>query len=229
MFLERNILRMKNSVYVFLVLIVLSSCLDDVPEDFNNPDSSWNPSFSIAVGQTSLSMSDESGFNTTLLDDLDLSGYPDWIDEIDVEMEYMMPFDMEGIADFSEEIIRVMFRLNIDNGFPAEAFAQVYFLDISDQVVDSVFLNGPLSFDPASVNSEGEIINKNYSQNDIVFENDKIDNLSTVRNVLIQGGINNLSLDTTLVDFYPNYSVDIQMGVQVEVKMALSKNQQNNF
>lgn len=205
------------------------SCLDDVPEDFNNPDSSWNPSFSIAVGQTSLSMSDESGFNTTLLDDLDLSGYPDWIDEIDVEMEYVMPFDMEGIADFSEEIIRVMFRLNIDNGFPAEAYAQVYFMDINDIVVDSVFLNGPLSFDPATVNSEGEITNVNHSQNDIVFENDKIDNLSTVRNVLIQGWVNNLSLDTTLVDFYPNYSVDIQMGVQVEVKMALSGNQQNNL
>jgi hypothetical protein len=220
---------MKYSIYIFFVLLILVSCLDDVPEDFNNPDSLWNPSFSIAVGQTSLSMSDESGFNTTLLDDLDLSGYPDWIDEIDVEMEYMMPFDMEGIADFSEEIIRVMFRLNIDNGFPAEAFAQVYFLDISDQVVDSVFLNGPLSFDPASVNSEGEVINKYHSQNDIVFEDDKIDNLSTVRNVLIQGGINNLSLDTTLVDFYPNYSVDIQMGVQVDVKMVLSKIQQNNL
>jgi hypothetical protein len=220
---------MRHSIYIFFALLILVSCLDDVPEDFNNPDSLWNPSFSIAVGQTSLSMSDESGFNTTLLDDLDLSGYPDWIDEIDVEMEYMMPFDMEGIADFSEEIIRVMFRLNIDNGFPAEAFAQVYFLDISDQVVDSVFLNGPLSFDPANVNSEGEVMNKYHSQNDIVFEDDKIDNLSTVRNILIQGGVNNLSLDTTLVDFYPNYSVDIQMGVQVEVKMALSKNQQNNL
>jgi len=213
---------MKNSIYIFILLVICTSCLDDVPSDFNNPDSSWNPSFSIAVGQTSLAMNDESGFNTLLLNDLDLSGYPDWIDEIDIEMEYTMPFDMQGIADFSEEIIRVMFRLNIDNGFPAEAYAQLYFLDINDLVVDSVFLNGPLSFDAAKVNSEGEITSTNHTQNDIIFENDKIDNLSTVRNVLIQGGINNLSLDTTLIDFYPNYSVDIQMGVQVEVKMALS-------
>ena len=219
---------MRRLFPLLLLFMFLTSCLDDVPDDFDNTETIWNPSFSVAVGQTSLAMNEESGFNMDLLNDGDLSGFPDWIDEIDLEMEYKMPFDMEGITDFSEEIIRVMFRLNIDNGFPAVAYAQVYFLDINENAVDSVFVNGSSSFDPAEANSNGEIVKKMYSQNDIVFENDKIDNLSTVRNILIQGGINNLSLDTALVDYYPNYSFDVQMGLQVEISLAVSDTKTQN-
>jgi len=143
-------------------------------------------------------------------------------------LEYTMPFDMQEITEFSEEIVRIMFRLNIDNGFPADANAQAYFLDIGNNVVDSLFLNGPLTFDEGEVNSDGESVKKNHSQNDIVFEGDKIDALSNVRNILLKGSINNLALDTNLIDFYPNYSVDIQMGVQVELNMSLSSDQLTN-
>lgn len=196
------------------------SCTNDIPSSFSDPESDWNPSFSIAIGYTSLGMNEESGFNMDLLNDADLSGYPDWLDEIDLEMEYTMPFDMAEINDFSEEIVRIMFRINVANGFPAEAFSQVYFLDENNNYIDSVYENGPLTFNPAKANDNGEITKKSKSQNDIVFTGDKIDELSTVKNLLIRGGINNLSLDTTLVDYYPNYSFDVQMGLQLELKLT---------
>lgn len=204
------------------VVMLLSSCIDDVPDSFSTTEMNWNPSISIAAGYTSLGMNEESGFNMDLLNDGDFSGFPDWMDEIDLEMQYKMPFDMEEINDFSEEIVRVMFRINVANGFPAETYSQVYFLDNNENVVDSVYANGALTFNPANANSQGEITKKTKSQNDIIFSNDKVDELSTVKNLLIKGGINNLSLDTSLVDYYPNYTLDVQMGMQVELKISVS-------
>lgn len=213
-------MRLRILSIIILCGMLFYSCTNDIPSSFSDPESDWNPSFSIAIGYTSLGMNEESGFNMDLLNDADLSGYPDWLDEIDLEMEYTMPFDMAEINDFSEEIVRIMFRINVANGFPAEAFSQVYFLDENNNYIDSVYENGPLTFNPAKANDNGEITKKSKSQNDIVFTGDKIDELSTVKNLLIRGGINNLSLDTTLVDYYPNYSFDVQMGLQLELKLT---------
>ena len=208
---------------VIISIIILSySCLDDVPDDFDNPESTWNPSFSIAIGHTSLGMNEGSGFDTLLFLIDAMTGYPFWIEEVDVPLIYTMPFDMEELGEFSEEIISVMFRLNFYNGFPANAKAQVYFLDIYNHIVDSLFSNEPLLINPGTVDANGQIVKKYHYQSDVVLSQDKIDNLSTVRNLLIKGGIQNLALDTALIDNYPSYSLDIQMGLQVELNMNIA-------
>ena len=209
---------------IISIIILLFSCLDDVPDDFDNPESTWNPSFSFPVGYTSLGMNEDSGFDTLLLLIDTLTGSPFWVDEIDVPLIYTMPFDMEELGEFSEEIISIMFRLNFYNGFPAVAKAQVYFLDIYNQKIDSLFSNEPLLIKPGTVDANGELVKKYYYQTDVVFSQDKIGNLSTVRNLRIEGGIQNLELDTALIDYYPGYSLDIQMGLQVELNMSISSN-----
>ena len=208
---------------IFLVVVVFfAACIKDAPDDFDNPESTWNPSFSFPVGYTSLGMNEDSGFDTLLLLIDAMTGSPFWIEEIDIPLIYTMPFDMQELSEFSEEIISVMFRLNFYNGFPAVAKAQIYFLDINDQVIDSLFSNESLLINPGVVVGNGETVNKNHYQTDVVFSQDKINNLSTVRNVLIHGGIQNLALDTTLIEYYPKYSLDIQMGLQVELNMSIA-------
>ena len=221
---------MKYSYLLILIsIIILSfSCLDDVPDDFDNPKSTWNPNFSIAIGHTSLGMNEGSGFDTLLLLIDAMTGFPFWIEEVDVPLIYTMPFDMEELGEFSEEIISVMFRLNFYNGFPANAKAQIYFLDIYNQVIDSLFSNEPLLINPGTINANGELVKKHHYQSDVFLSQDKIDNLSTVRNLLIKGGIQNLALDTALIDNYPSYSLDIQMGLQVELSLNFSDNQSLN-
>ena len=221
-------MKLSNLLIIITALLISVSCLDDVPEDFDNPDSTWNPSFSIAIGHTSLGMNEGSGFDTLLLLIDALTGYPFWIEEVDVPLVYKLPFDMQELDEFSEEIIRVMFRINTYNGFPAYANAQVYFLDINDQIVDSLFSSSPLLLEPGTIVGDGESVNKSHHQTDVVFTQDKVDNLSTVRNILVQGSIQNLELDTTLIDYYPKYSIDIQMGLQVELGLKISQDQETN-
>jgi len=101
-----------------LFLIISVSCLNDVPEDFNNPESEWNPSFSGPIGYTTLAMNEESGFNTNLLYDNDASGFPDWVDEIDIPLNYSIPFNMSEITPFSEQIVQILLRINMHNASP---------------------------------------------------------------------------------------------------------------
>ncbi len=217
-------IKMKDIFLLVLVSIVIFSlsCVDDVPNDFDNPESTWNPSFSFPVGYTSLQMNEESGFDMTLFNDLDNSGFPDWIDEIDVPMSYTMPFDMQEIDRFSEEIVSIMFRLNTYNGFPAIARGQVYFLDFNYLVIDSMFVNGPLDMQAGNLSGDGQTVNPSHDQNDVIFNQNKINDLANVRHILIEGAILNLSLDSTLIDYYPNYSLELQLGVQAELNMSLS-------
>lgn len=209
------------TLIVISIMIISLSCVDDAPSDFDNPDSNWNPNFSFPAGYTSLSMSEESGFDMTLFNDLDNSGFPDWIDEIDVPMSYTMPFDMQEIDEFSEEIVSIMFRLNTYNGFPTIARGQVYFLDLYYRVVDSMFVDGPLNMEAGRVEGDGQTINPTHDQNDVIFDQDKINDLANVRYILIEGAILNLSLDSTLIDYYPDYSLELQLGVQAELNMSL--------
>ena len=215
---------MKNVYLLVLITVVffLHSCIDDLPNDFDNPDSSWNPNFSFPVGYTSLQMNEESGFDMSLLNDLDNSGFPDWIDEVDVAMSDTMPFDMQEIDEFSEQIVSIMFRLNTYNGFPSVARGQVYFLDFNYRVVDSMFVDGPLNMKAGVLGGDGHTVSSSHDQNDVVFDQDKIDDIANVRYVLIEGAILNVSLDSTLIDYYPNYTLDLQLGVQAELNMSLS-------
>lgn len=212
--------------YWFLIIIsimVLSfSCIKDAPSDFDNPDSTWNPSFSFPVGYASMGMNEDSGFDTLLLLIDSLTGYPFWVDEIDIPLSYTMSFDMQELNDFSEQIISIMFRLNTYNGFPAVATGQVYFLDINSLIVDSMFFDGPLVMNPGAPIGDGETINPAYNQSDVIFGQDEINDLASVKYILIEGAISTQNLDTTLIDYYPAYTLDLQLGAQVELNMSLS-------
>jgi hypothetical protein len=49
-----------------------------------------------------------------------------------------------------------------------------------------------------------------------------MDNLHQTRNILIEGKITNDDIDTNLVYFFPDYEVDVQVGVQVELGLSIS-------
>lgn len=215
---------MKNYwlLILFLSSLFLLSCIDDAPSDFDNPDSNWNPSFSFPVGYASLGMDNESGFDTLLFLIDPLSGFPFWIDEIDIPISFSIPFNMQELNDFSEEIVSILFRLNTQNGFPNQVKFQLYFQDINSFNIDSMFINGPLTFDSGTPIGNGESINSTSNQTDIFIDQDKINELESAQFILIEGMITNVALDTSLISYYPNYNIDLQLGVQVELNMSIS-------
>ena len=213
---------MKYSIYGILIFtLIFVSCTKDVPSDFNNPESTWTPNFSFPLGYTSLAMNEESGFNAVLFLTNPATGYPFWVEEIDIPLSYTIPFDMQQLSDYSETITQLMIRVNTYNGFPAAVIGQVYFLTDNDQVIDSVFVNGPLNIAAGELNNDGQTVTSVHEQNDVFIDQDKINRINMARYVLVEGVVQNFSLDTTLIDYYPQYKLDIQIGVQVGLNLNI--------
>ncbi len=154
---------MRTQLIIILLLsfAFLWSCMDDVPDDFDNPESTWNPGFSFPVGYTSLGMNEESGFDTLLLALNPIDSLPEWFrQEIDIPMSYTMPFDMQELESFSEEILRLMVSINAYNGFPTGITGQIYFLDINNDFIDSVFTDELFNLSKGSVDENVKVKNE---------------------------------------------------------------------
>jgi hypothetical protein len=215
---------MKHKTWILLtLLLLLSACLEDVPNNFQGPDANWQPSLSFPVGYTSLQMNPTSGFDTTLLSDLDQSGMPDWVDERDIDLHYTMPFDLQKIDDKSEVIVSVLFRLNIDNGFPDKAKAQVYLLNNNYRTVDSLFVEGSIQLDAGRVIGEGPATSPTYSRHEVRLAQEQIETLGNVRYIRIEGSLLNVQPAEQLIEYYPEYKLEIQMGARVELEIDVSE------
>lgn len=211
---------MKNSFLVLIISIIMLfiTCLDDIPEDFDTSEIDWNPNISIALGSISLGMNDESGFNTSLLELDPIDSLPIWfLEDIDIPLNYTMAFDIEELSSFTGEFNRVKLRINAYNGFPVTVIGQVYFQDADSVIIDSVFADTPLILDGGEVNNDGITITPLYEQNDIIFSKNKMDSIQNTKSIKIQGEIQNVAIDTNLVFYFPNYKINIQIGVQMEL------------
>jgi hypothetical protein len=197
--------------------------MDDIPDDFDNPESTWNPEFSFPVGYTSLGMNDESGFDTLLLELNPMDSLPEWYrQETGVLMSYTLPFDMQALSDLSEGILHLMIRINAWNGFPAEVSGQIYFLDRVDSIIDSVFTGEPFYVSKGTVDENGQVVESSYIRRDIDFSGERIDDLNLTRNILVKGRIYQDGIDSNLVYYFPDYAIDVQVGVQVELGLTIS-------
>ena len=215
---------MRDKTWLLLTLLLaLTACIKDVPNSFQGPNTNWAPSLSFPIGYTSLQMNPTSGFDTTLLADEDQSGMPDWVDERDIDLHYTMPFDLQKINDKSEVIVSLLFRLNIDNGFPDKAKAQVYLLNNNYRTVDSLFVEGSIQLDAGRVIGEGPATSPSYSRHEVRFAQEQIETLGNVRYIRIEGSLLNVQPAEQLIAYYPEYKLEIQMGAQVELEIDVSE------
>lgn len=204
----------------FIVTIFFPSCLSDMPDSISS-DSGLNPSIAFPLGKTSVGLNSVSGFNEALLETNPLTNEPYWVEFEQIPLSYSMQFNMGDIYQNSEEVVELLFRLNIYNGFPADVQVQVYFLDYSGFATDSVFSDGPLGLNPATAKDNGEITSKPHEQKDILFNSERIDNLQFVDRVMVSVVFSTEGIDKDLVEYYDDYLVDVQIGVKANLKFGL--------
>ena len=79
--------------------------------------------------------------------------YPNYLSYL--TQDDIVQFDFSQLSENLDKVENVMFRLVISNGYPTEAFAQVYSTSESFVTMDSAFAAGPYRVSPAPVNSDG--------------------------------------------------------------------------
>ena len=139
-----------------LLLVTSGSCLRDMPETI--PEHfTWDPELALPLGSGQFGIDAAEGFDSTWLELDTITNIPNWIDTV-VTLEYRMEFDLSALDGSTEDINRVLLRINISNGFPNEILAQGYFTDQFQNPVDSLFNEGPLLLDPGIPEGNGETV-----------------------------------------------------------------------
>lgn len=160
--------------------------------------------------------------------------------KFDVEVDMPMYGRLSGMImqdtiDFTfkevKEIEWVKIRTNVKNGFPMEAYIQVYFVDSLYKRVDSLFVkkdvndvNYNLTIMPGITSGPlmkvDQVTGVRTKIRDAVIDKNRIANLKDVKKILVKGVMNtsNNSNVNESIKIYADYILDVRMGVQVQLK-----------
>ncbi len=203
---------------VFGLLVLLTSCLKDMPESI--PETLvWNPSLAFPLGSDQFGMNAKSGFNTTLFALNSITQLPQWVNQMEVVLEGRVPFDLASLNQ-TDEINQLMFRVGIYNGFPERAMAQAYFMADSITIIDSMFINGAIIVPPGKIIGNGETIDPAVIRKNAIFKGERIATLEDATEILLRAVLIDPGADSTLYPYYPNYHMDLEVGIMLDITMT---------
>ena len=127
--------------------------------------------------------------------------------------------------NFNEDVSQletVMFRLNVDNGFPVDLKSQIVFLDQNYLPVFVVFNTPESVVTSASVNAAGRVNQRSTKITDIHLTPAQIALLPNVKHLLIKAVSQTLNGPSGLVvKIYDDYTLSLKLGLQVQGKIKL--------
>ena len=131
-----------------------------------------------------------------------------------------IPFNYTGPElPSAEELESVIVRTSIINSFPADVWPQIYFLDGSYQVIDSLF-TGTEKIDGATDNNgDGKADPNRQSPLDVLLPRSKIDNLLNTSYLRVKARISTTRFPNTDVKVYPSSFIDLRIGVIAKLKL----------
>lgn len=162
-----------------------------------------------------------------------------------MDVDVILPFDGRAIdflrrdtADVDifpldgdvEEIVSATLRLTIDNGFPADAFAQVLFLDSTGtKVIDSLFSDTRRQLFASPTPSPNGVVDQTQkvrTVTDIVLTREKLNKLEAqgFGKVVLLGWVDTFQGGNVRVKIFNNYSMDLWLGIMVEAKVNVKVN-----
>jgi len=195
-----------------------ASCLKDAPEAL--PDRIvWDPLLAFPLGDDQYGMNHVSGFDTTLLDLDTVTGLPEWVDHVTVEMRGNLDFALSSIQDNLDYIKSVLLRVSFQNGFPDEIYAQGYFEDEADNQIDSFFLDGPVPVPPGRLSDDGELLGAGEAIRDSYFDRDRILPLEAATHVTLRAFFIVTDPDSALIPHYPTFELEVHVGAMFDLTM----------
>ncbi len=144
--------------------------------------------------------------------------------KVDIEVDLPLfgtaeGFTVQDTADFNleniEEIQKATFRINATNGFPANAYVQVYFADSAFAILDSL-LSNPSDFiiESGLLDVNGKVILPNTNTRDEIFDKSRLNKIFQAKKLIILGIINTQNAPVQMVPIYSSYRLDIKVGVR---------------
>ncbi|HJX70463.1 MAG TPA: hypothetical protein VJ346_00880 [Bacteroidales bacterium] len=207
-------------IIIISVLLLYAGCFE---ENITTVSDSIliNSSYSLPIGEVvykineyfealdtvHLPMPDSVAYNDTI--------YPNVlhiVEKIDLKQ-----FIFASHGGSSDKIRSVTFRLIIQNSYPTEARAQIYFT-YNQSVIDSMFENGKEIIPPASIDQNGIVVEPSITMKDIYASQAIVNDIGYYTNIEIHGEVLTTRPDIRIVKFYPEYELRIHIGTRIEIE-----------
>jgi hypothetical protein len=127
-----------------------------------------------------------------------------------------LDYSLEG-TDISS-IKSLLFRFNVDNGFPISFNAQATFVDENYNPIFTLFDTPKSIVSGANIDSDGKVSSSVNNITNVSLSSSKIDLLSQVKHIIIDGEVNTTDYQNSTVKFYDSYKVSLKLGFILEVK-----------
>jgi hypothetical protein len=137
---------------------------------------------------------------------------------ITLEEEMDIDFNLDEQTEYLE---KVLVRLVLTNGFPIGIDMQVYMLDSSKKIMDSVLVKGDGFLPAAPVNfATGRVINPAKSIVDVEFKQERIIHLKETTSLRIKGVMNTTKNNgnPSPVKIFADYGLGVKLGIQAKIK-----------
>ena len=206
---------------IAILIILIISCID---RDILNISDSLeiHSSYSVPVGAFKYDINN-------YLESLDTVTLP-WPDSL-VYNDILFPTFSSSVSFTSTDTISfnlikdplamirsIEFLILVDNGYPTEISAQIYFLSAGSALpVDSVFKSGPCVVPPAEVNDEGKVTRPFTSLFNVFMTDEFLQKLPEISWIMIRGRVNTTKPDVRWVKFYSDYQIDLHIGSRIEL------------
>ncbi len=123
--------------------------------------------------------------------------------------------------DFSltkyEEIDRSEFKLITKNEFPVDIYLQAHFLDINDNILDSL-VEEPLYIEAPELQSNGRTSMAFEKLDTIIFDSFKMDKILATEKIRVQAKMSSNEVSEESLLIYDDYIFSIKMGAILDVK-----------
>ena len=142
-----------------------------------------------------------------------------------LDFELPAEFDFTFLTDKVENIKSLMMRLNCINGIPGKISMQVYFLDESENRVDSLFQDNWLTIDAAGIDSDGNVINEaELWKYDTYLGQKIIDRLPDIYYVDVYTRLETEDYNTTHIIYLDKQNFWAQLGFRIKFEIPLNEN-----
>lgn len=131
-------------------------------------------------------------------------------------LEQTQPIDLD--FEDIEELESATIRLYTENEFPMDVGLQIYFVDNSNLVLDSLIQPYQLFLQSPVVGASGRIEQKTSKTMDFVINRARLDKIQNTDHVLIKGTLNTFKPGGPQPDvkFFSDYGIYVKLGVQAK-------------
>ncbi len=208
----------------FSVISMFTGCFEENITTVSD-DILINSSYSLPIGEIVFDVNEYfEALDTALTPRPDSVAYNDTVypnvlnvvEKIDLK-----PFEFAAHGGSSDALKSIMFRLIIQNGYPTEARAQIYYL-VNQRVEDSIFTDGPEIIPPASIDQDGIVTSPSIIRKDIYASPRTVDLIGYYTYIEIHGEIETTRPDIGIVKFYPEYEIRIHIGARIEIEYNIN-------